>query len=151
MSVKWVWLDCDGTWIDLYGVQDWKKKLNNKDSSPYRDAKPLVNLSAFAKTIHQLQAKNIKVGIITWLPKNSTKKYDNVVTKEKLKYLQKHLPSVVFDKIHILPYGTSKSLYGQGILFDDELNNRKDWGLLAFNEKHLLKNLKKIIKLFGQN
>ena len=40
-----VYLDCDGTWVDLYGVENWLDDLKNKSARPYEVAKPLVNLS----------------------------------------------------------------------------------------------------------
>ena len=45
---KWIWFDCDGTWIDLYGVEGWLDMLINKDTTPYAIAKPLVNLTWFS-------------------------------------------------------------------------------------------------------
>jgi hypothetical protein len=146
---KWIWFDCDGTWIDLYGVEGWLEMLINNDPTPYAIAQPLVNLSWFARTIHELQNKGFKIGIISWLSKNGTIEYNNIVTQIKLQYFQKHLPSVQFDKIYIIPYGTPKSTCGNGILFDDEENNRKDWKGIAFDEKNLIKNLRNILKNFG--
>ena len=143
---KWIWLDCDGTWIDLYGVPNWLEMLINNDPTPYAVAKPLVNLAWFARTIHELQNSGVKVGVISWLSKNSTEKYDKLVTETKLAYFEKHLPSVVFDEIHIVPYGTPKSTCGKGILFDDEERNRKEWNGMAFDEKDLIPTLRKILK-----
>lgn len=150
MDEAWVWLDCDGTWIDLYGVPNWLTKLKNNDPSPYAEAKPLVNLAVLARTIHNLQNNGIKVGIISWLSKDSTPEYDEKVRITKLNYFKKHLPSVKFDKINIVPYGTPKSTCGFGILFDDEEKNRNDWNGIAYDEKDLIKNLIKIKQIFGQ-
>ena len=49
------------------------------------------------------------------------------VTKAKKDWLKKHLKSVEFDNIYILPYGTPKQSISNGILFDDEKPNRKNW------------------------
>ena len=148
-GTKWIWFDCDGTWIDLYGVENWLEMLTNKDVTPYAIAKPLVNLAWFARTIHELQSKGIKIGIISWLSKNSDNEYDDLVTKTKLNYFKKHLPSVQFDSINIIPYGTPKSTCGCGILFDDEEQNRNEWKGTAFDEKNLIATLRKILKIFG--
>lgn len=145
----WVWLDCDGTWIDLYGVENWLEMLQKYDTTPYEIAKPMVSLSWLARTIHELQAIGIKVGIITWLSKNSNIEYDNAVTAVKREYFKKHLPSVTFDKICILPYGTPKSSCGDGILFDDEEKNRLEWKGESYNEKNLIINLRKLLKTLG--
>lgn len=142
---KWIWLDCDGTWVDLYGVDGWLEMLINSDPTPYAIAKPLVNLSWMARTIHELQAKNVKVGIISWLSKSGTEEYNEVVAQTKLDYFRKRLPSVEFDAIHIIPYGTPKSTCGNGILFDDEETNRNEWCGVAFDEKDLVKNLRNIL------
>lgn len=147
---KWIWLDCDGTWIDLYGVPNWLNMLINNDPTPYAIAKPLVNLAWLARTIHELQANGVKVGIISWLSKNSTEEYDKIVKETKMAYFKKHLPSVAFDAIHIIPYGTPKSTCGKGILFDDEEKNRQEWNGMAFDEKNLIHTLRRILYCLGQ-
>ena len=142
---KKIWLDCDGTWIDLYGVENWLSMLQAYDPTPYMVAKPLVNLSWLARTIHELQAQGFEIGIISWLSKNSTAEYDMAVRQAKLEWLKKHMPSVEWNEIHIVAYGTPKSTCGTGFLFDDELNNRNEWGEGAFDEKDLIKNLRKFL------
>ena len=149
-EIKMIWLDCDGTWVDLYGVEGWLDMLINEDPTPYAVAKPLVNLSWLARTIHELQNIGIGVGIISWLSKNGTDEYNALVEETKLNYFRKHLPSVVFDKIYIVPYGTPKNTCGSGILFDDEEKNRLEWEGTAYDEKDLIKNLRKILNEFGQ-
>ena len=150
-NVKMIWLDCDGTWIDLYGVEGWLDMLINSDPTPYAIAKPLVSLSWLARTIHELQNAGIKVGIISWLSKSGTDEYNALVEETKLNYFKQHLPSVIFDEIHIVPYGTPKSTCGNGILFDDEEHNRNEWNGVAYDEKDLIKNLRKILYQVGQN
>jgi hypothetical protein len=62
-------------------------------------------------------------------------------------WLYKHLPSVVWDKIHIVPYGTNKrKTCGGGILFDDEEGNRKAWGEGAYTPDMILTVLKGVTK-----
>lgn len=143
-----VYLDCDGTWVDLYGVENWLDDLKNKSARPYEVAKPLVNLSQLAKTIHLLQNNGIKVGVISWLAKNSNADYDNLVKEAKLKYFKKHLPSVVFDEIHIVKYGTPKSMCAtsvNSVLFDDEEKNRTEWCGMAYTERDLIANMKQLV------
>ena len=138
-------LDMDGTIADLYGVQDWLSYLIAKDTTPYRIAKPLVNLSILARRLNTLQKKGYKINIISWLSKTSDKEYDMAVTKTKIAWLRKHLPSVKWDNINIVPYGTPKSTCGSGILFDDEENNRKEWNGTAYDVNNILDELKKLI------
>ena len=125
---KKIYFDCDGTFVDLYGVENWLDYLINSNPYPYMVAKPLVNLSHMARLIHKAQKEGYKVGIISWLSKSGSEEYDRLVTTAKNEWLKKHLPSVTFDEIHIVKYGTSKASLGNGILFDDEEKNRKEWG-----------------------
>ena len=149
-EIEWVWFDCDGTWIDLYGVNGWLDMLVNEDETPYAIAKPLVNLSYMARLIHILQNKGIKVGIISWLSKNGTEEYNQRVTETKKAYFKKHMPSVEFDEIHIVPYGTPKHTLGTGILFDDEKKNRDDWNGVAFDVEDMLNTLHTLTKILGR-
>ena len=124
---KKIYFDCDGTFVDLYGVENWLDYLINSNPYPYMVARPLVNLSHMARLIHKAQKEGYKVGIISWLSKSGSEEYDRLVTTAKSEWLKKHLPSVTFDEIHIVKYGTSKASLGKGILFDDEEKNRKEW------------------------
>lgn len=138
-------LDCDGTFINLYGVNGWLDDIINEDVRPYREAKPLVNLAWFARTIHELQNNGWKVNIISWTAKNGSKEYNKRVTETKIEWLKKHLPSVTFDNIHIVEYGTPKTSLEKGILFDDEEHNRNEWNGIAFNEVDLIKKMRTFI------
>ena len=146
MSIKgWVWFDMDGTIANLYGVQDWKQKLNSSNTEPYRVAKPLVSMRKLSKMIKKVQKKGYKVGVISWLSKNSSVQYENSVTEVKRNWLRKHLPRIMWDEIKIVSYGVAKQSFKQSscdILFDDEERNRNNWGLNAHNEKEIFKVMK---------
>ena len=130
---KVVWFDMDGTIADLYGVQNWLPMLNNEDPTPYEVARPLVNLSRLARYLNKLQKMGWKVGVISWLSKYSTPEYDAAVTVAKMFWLGRHLPSVKWDEIKIVPYGTNKyQTCGGGCLFDDEAKNRDMWEDAAY-------------------
>lgn len=144
---KKIYLDCDGTWINFYGVQGWLSDLENHSTRPYEVAKPLVNLSYLARTIHQLQRNGYKVGIISWTSKSGDADYHEAVKEAKMRWLKQHMPSVVWDEIHIIRYGTPKSLCGNGYLFDDEERNREEWGEGAYDEKDLIKNLRSFLTI----
>lgn len=142
-----IYFDCDGTWINLYGVNNWLSDIINENPRPYYEAQPMLNLAVFARRLNFLQKKGYKIGIITWLAKNSTPTYDKLVKTAKLAWLQRHLPSVKWDEIHIIPYGTPKNLFinnKNDILFDDEENNRLHWTGIAYDEKHILEILKQL-------
>lgn len=122
--------DMDGTIFDLYSVDNWLADLIAENPRPYEVAKPMINFSRLAKRIHKVQAQGHKVEIISWLSKNSTLEYDEKVTKAKINALMEHLPSVEWDNIYIVPYGTPKSEVTKAknaILFDDEERNRNEW------------------------
>jgi len=134
--------DLDGTIADLYGVEGWLDDIINKNARPYREAKPLVNLSSLARVLNRLQRNGYEIAVISWLAKNSTTEYDERVKKAKLEWLENHLPSVKWDKISIVAYGTPKSTCGNGILFDDEEPNRKEWNGKAYDVNDIIGILK---------
>lgn len=145
--------DMDGTFVDLYGVPKWWEKLDKHDPTPYIEAKPLVRLSVLARHIHKFQKAGYKVNVISWLAKSSTPKYDVAVIDAKREWLRKHLPSVRFDGIYIVPYGTPKSNYvpkdRSNLLIDDEIKNLAEWekakagfGIVATEMFELFKTIK---------
>ena len=136
-----IYLDMDGTIADLYAVPNWLKMLRAENPTPYIQAEPLVQLSALARHSNRLQRNGYIIGIISWGSKHATPEYDEAVAKAKNFWLNKHLPSVKFDEIHIVPYGTPKSTVAKeknGYLFDDEENNRAEWGINAFDVVNML-------------
>ena len=140
-----IFFDMDGTIADLYGVENWLDYLIASDALPYEIAKPLIRLNALARILNRLQKQGYKVGVISWLAKNSNTAYDEKVTKAKKEWLKKHLASVNFDEIHIVKYGTPKQTFAKtenDILFDDEEKNRNDWTGKAFDVNEILEILK---------
>ncbi len=139
---KEIWFDMDGTIANLYGVENWLEMLINHDETPYRMATPLVRLSTLARVLNNLQKKGWKIGIISWLAKGSNKEYDERVTKAKKEWLGTHLKSVKFDNIDIVSYGTPKEIGRNGILFDDEIQNRENWKGTAYDVDNIIGTLK---------
>lgn len=139
---KAIYFDMDGTIADLYGVKNWLDFLLAEDTTPYSEAKPLINLNTLARLLNKLQHKGFKIGVISWTAKNGSKEYNKKVETAKLNWLNKHLKSVHFDEIYIVNYGTPKQTLGKGILFDDEEQNRKAWTGKAYDEKNILNVLK---------
>lgn len=130
-----VYFDMDGTIANLYGVNDWLNKLRSEDVSPYEEAMPLVNAIKFQILINRIKHKGYKVGVISWTSKGGKAKYNKQVTQAKRQWLEKTFPKIVFDEIHVVKYGTSKSNVAfnpKGILFDDDETVRKDWRGVAF-------------------
>lgn len=139
-----IWFDMDGTIADLYGVEGWLADLVAGDPRPYAEAKPLVRLATLARLLNRLRAEGHKVGVVSWLSKNSTAAYDEAVTAAKKAWLKLHLKSVEFDYIDILPYGTPKQNGRNGILFDDEKPNRDNWNGIAYDVNNIFGVLKAI-------
>lgn len=146
--MKKIYFDMDGTIADFYGINGWLDSIIKRQTKPYREAKPLLDMRTFGKEIKRLQSIGYSVGIISWTAKGSNQEYSMKVKEAKIKWLQCHLGSVRFDEIHIVEYGTPKQTIGEGILFDDEKQNRTEWdkkdGNLAFdvnNILHILENL----------
>ena len=139
--------DMDGTIADLYGVNGWLACLEAEDTFPYEMAKPLLNLSALAKRLNNLQRKGHRIAIISWLSKSGSEEYNEAVTMAKLDWLAEHLPSVHWDEIIIVPYGTPKQNYcmnAYDILFDDDARNRNNWNGVAHDVQQILEILKEI-------
>lgn len=140
--------DMDGTIANLYGVENWLDKLMVKDESPYRDAKALINLALLARYLNKLQRMGFEIGVISWLAKNSTPEYNYRVTIAKTDWLAEHLPSVMWDSIEIVPYGTPKETFcltESDILFDDEMTNRENWTGRAYAEIEIFEVLKALM------
>lgn len=131
-STPTIWFDLDGTLTNTYAVEGWLDMLRSHNPTPYRVAKPTLRMSKLARQLNALQRKGAKLGIISWLSKNSNAAFDEKVKKEKLAWLKKHLASVAWDEIFIVPYGTNKAEVcgvedGTFFLFDDEKQNIKSW------------------------
>lgn len=144
-----IWFDMDGTIANLYGVENWLPMLRASDPTPYAIAKPLLRLSTLAYMLNKLRAKGYEVGVLSWLSKTGTPEYNAEVTAAKYAWLREHLPSVDFDEIVIIPYGTPKENYKRtdaDILFDDEERNRTNWNGNAYTEKEIMEVLKALAK-----
>ena len=143
-------LDMDGTIASLYEVEGWKADLDSHNPRPYKEAKPMVNMSLLSRYIRKAQSMGYDVNIISWLSKSSNEAYDKAVTEAKLEWLKKHLRSVQFDNIVIVPYGVPKSTLiprsDLGILFDDEQKNRTEWRGASAEPSEIFEILKGLVK-----
>lgn len=136
-----IWFDMDGTIADLYAVEGWLEALRAEQTAPYELAEPMLRMSTLARQLNAVQRHGYGIGIISWCSKISTEEYDRRIAEAKMAWLAKHLPSVTWDEIHIVPYGTPKyEVCGSGFLFDDEHKNRIDWDKyagMAFSPEHI--------------
>jgi hypothetical protein len=145
---KVAWWDMDGTLAATYDVENWLPKLRASDPSPYIEAKVMWNMSLLARYMNQLQQAGYKIGVISWLAKDSTTDYDEAVKQAKLDWLQKHLHSVQFDYIEITEYGKPKQDFMKtehDILFDDNEEIRNAWTGSAYEPSDILSVLKELL------
>ena len=143
--------DMDGTIADLYGVENWLPMIRAYDATPYRIAKPLLNLSALARQLNAAQRKGAKLVIISWASKDPDPGFFDDVLAAKAEWLVEHLPSVRWDEVYVVPYGRNKAKQcgvtsENFFLFDDEERNRNEWEELdglAFNPSDIAEILKR--------
>ena len=139
--------DMDGTIADLYANPNWLPMLRAFDPTPYATAKPLLRLNVLARKLNALQKAGYELAIISWLSKESNAEYDELVTATKMAWLAEHLPSVKWDRITIVPYGTPKEMFCGNpldILFDDEERNRNNWTGRAYDVQNIMEILREI-------
>lgn len=142
---KAIYFDMDGTIANFYGVENWLDYLIASDTTPYRVAKPLINMNSLARLLNRLQAEGYHIGIVSWLSKCGTETYNAETTATKMDWLNRHLHSVHWNEVKIVPYGTPKQevvdVVG-GILFDDEVQNRTNWIGTAYDVDNIIEILK---------
>lgn len=142
-----IYFDLDGTLADLYSVKGWLDYLQNADPYPYEAADPMEDFRMLARLLNKAQREGYKIGVVTWLSKSGTPEYNEKVRRAKRRWLAQHLPSVDWDEVHMVKYGTPKWSVVQdqsGILFDDEEKNREHWRGQAYDETEIIEVLKSL-------
>ena len=146
-----IYLDMDGTIADLYNYPQWLHLLQQEKIEPYEFCSPIVNMAELSAI---LKLNNVNVNILSWLSKNGSSTYNRKVRYAKLRWLEKNgLNTHIVKKYIIVPYGTNKGAYARNeydVLFDDELNNRRNWissGGIAYSPKNMLEKLKFLIDI----
>ena len=145
--------DMDGTIANFYGVPNWLEDIRNENPRPYIVAKPLYDMETLGYILEILKAQGWRVVVTSWLAKESTKEYDEMVRRAKREWLARYQFPV--DEIHLVKYGTTKAnctrkLGGYQILVDDNETVRKGWTLgetINANENIL----EKLVDLFCQD
>ena len=146
-----IYFDMDGTIADLYAVDNWLESLRAYNAEPYTCAAPMQDLRQLARLLNLLQNNGYRIGIISWLSKESTCEYDDAVRAAKKRWLAQHLPSVVWDEVHLVKYGTPKHFCCQdkaGILFDDDEHIRGLWNKYgtAYDADNIIEILKSFLE-----
>jgi len=147
-----IYFDMDGTIADLYNVENWLPKLRAENPSPYMEAEAMVNTGELQLYLSILQNRGCKLGVISWLSKDSSKSYDKMVREAKKNWLKENLPEITFDETHFVKYGTRKDYIAKdkdGILFDDSEEVRNNWRGIAVNPntEDIIEFLKKVKEL----
>ena len=134
-----IWFDMDGTIANLYGVDGWLDAIIARDTRPYEVAAPMVDMLALAALLNDVKANGHEIGIISWTAKNGTDEYNARTENAKREWLAQNLPTVTWNTIRVVAYGTDKrTATGGGILFDDEKPNREAWGSGAHEPREIL-------------
>lgn len=143
-----IYFDMDNTIANLYAVENWLQYLESADPFPYTAAEPMHDFRVLARLLNKLQTCGYEIGIVTWLSKSGTAEYNEAVRRAKRRWLATHLPSVDWDEVHMVKYGTPKWAVVQdkeGILFDDEEKNRKFWRGSAYEPSEIMEILRGLI------
>ena len=142
-----IWFDMDGTIADLYAVDGWLDDILAENTRPYERAKVLHNMALLARLLNKAQKEGHEIGIISWTARDGKPEYNRAVETAKKIWLKKHLPSVKWNVIKVVEYGTNKYIAcGGGILFDDEEGNRESWGKGAYKPIEIVEVLKALTR-----
>ena len=135
MKTKMVVFDMDGTIADLYAVPNWLQMLRAEDPTPYAVAEPMWEMEKLADVLNALRVNGIEIRVVTWLSKDSTEEYKNLVRQAKLEWLEEM--GFPFDNFHGVQYGATKANSVRryleeeetAILIDDNAKVRNGWTL----------------------
>ena len=113
-------------------AENWLADLRSENPRPYILAKPLYDMDSLNIILELLKEQGWKIVVTSWLAKNSSALYDEVVREAKRMWLNKY--NFPFDEIHLVKYGTTKAnctrkLGGFQILVDDNEKVRNGWTL----------------------
>ena len=135
--------DLDGTLYNLYGIDNWLKKVESGDPSVFTEGETLVNTEALNKKIEVFKKMGCTFSVVTWLPMGATDKYKKECYSRKMNWCRENLPTI--SEVNIIDYGIGKHLYRKkdkfNYLIDDNLeindkfnkiNNCKGMGLNLF-------------------
>lgn len=119
-----IYLDMDGTFYNLYGIENWLADLLSESKDIFTKGKALYNLDELKETLENVSSR-YELGIITWTPKECRKTYIGNTAKQKYKWLRENDLMKYFSKIVMVRYGKEKYKYMKenDILIDDDMKN----------------------------
>lgn len=135
MKTKMIVFDMDGTLNRFYDVEGWLDMLRAEDPTPYAVAEPMWEMKKLADVLNRLRVNGIEIRVVTWLSKDSTEEYKDLVRQAKLEWLEEM--GFPFDNFHGVQYGATKANSVRrylaedetAILFDDNEKVRNGWTL----------------------
>ena len=153
--IKEIIFDMDGSLCALYDVPGWLEMLRAYDPTPYEVAKPMWDMVELAMVLQELMEIGITISIVTWLSKESSPIYDEVVREAKKEWLDRY--GFPYDHFHGVKYGATKAnsvrkrLHDgdEAILIDDNAKVREGWHLGATIDptaENIIEVLKKLLE-----
>lgn len=149
-----IWFDMDGTIADLYGHDDWLKRLRKEDQSLFLELTPMVNIKDFEAQLQSLEEfysiidVDFTFGIITWTPMDANWQYHKECERAKMEWIMNIELGDILPRFNAIPYGTPKQYaLGKGtkeynILVDDNKEVIKQWETKTLRKGVLVKNSK---------
>lgn len=132
MKKTTVYFDLDGTLFDLYGKTNWLDFLENEKSGIFIEGNfmPNIEIGKLLELISKLLSYGVNFEVITWLPKQASKNYEEICEKEKRIWVEKNLPFI--KKINCQSYGIPKQKAinkkaSRMILIDDNEDICRNW------------------------
>lgn len=132
MKKTTIYFDLDGTLFDLYGKTNWLDFLENEKSGIFIEGNfmPNIEIGKLLELISKLLSYGVNFEVITWLPKQASKNYEEICEKEKRIWVEKNLPFI--QKINCQSYGIPKQKAinqktSRMILIDDNEDICRNW------------------------
>lgn len=123
-----IYFDFDGTVADLYGMSDWKSKLEAEERGVFINCEPLVNMDILNGLCNALKPFGYEFIGLTWLPKHASRAYERDCEREKKAWAEQHFSAL--DKVKCLSYGVKKqhgAKKGRAFLIDDNREVLLQW------------------------
>lgn len=107
-----VYFDLDGTLFDLYGKSNWLEMLENEKAGAFSSGELMKSIvkESLLQVVEKLAIYGVVFNVITWLPMNASKTYEEICKAEKIAWIRENLPFI--NEIVCQSYGTPKQ---QGI------------------------------------
>lgn len=127
-----VYFDLDGTLFDLYGKRNWLEMLENEKAGAFTTGRLMQNIDKerLLTVVAELANYGVKFNVITWLPMQASREYEEICKAEKIAWVRQNLPFI--DEIVCQSYGVPKQngitkRTARMILIDDNKEVCETW------------------------